>query len=392
MSFYTLAISGSSHDSSICLMKDDEIVVMFSCERTNRIKHTEAILPCDLEVIGRYTKTIDLLLLVNIWARHDNRPTLSFNDSLDQPQYKKILKLLTQSGIQWGEVIADNSNHHLFHAAAGYYTSGVDEAIAIVIDSHGSVYNVEDCLLAETTSFFHCTNTAIVPIYKQLLYSNRSLRLINGWSDSKIDQVRARYPYPVTISGSLDIGRVYGIVTRYIGFQAVDAGKTMGMSAYGKANDLPPITIGQQLTVNHNLFRDGYINTDVYPYLKNPSDTIKNNIAYNTQKALEEIFVRRVEQAIKIRYSSNVIIGGGCGLNILGNSAIKKALPWCTLHPEPIGMDSSQSLGACLYYYKVRFPDTIYPKLQSLYLGPHYTNTNTRLKSLVEQYNNESTL
>ena len=391
MSYYTLAISASSHDSSICLMSDSDIVTAFSCERINRIKHTQLIQQCDIDAISKYTKHINLLVLVNMWSKNNDRPTLSFDNSLSQPHYQKILNMLAASGITYDKVIADNKSHHLFHAAAGYYTSGLDNAIAIVIDSMGSVTKMDDSLLTETTSIYHCTNT-IKPIFKQLLYSNRTPDQIKGWSPQKFKEIASKYPYEVVITPHIDIGMMYGSVTRYIGFYAVDAGKTMGLAAYGCPNSLPSMFIDNTIISNSNLFIEGNINFFAYPNLLNPSTVTKKKIAYNVQRALEKVFVARVSQALKIEQSSNILLGGGCALNILGNTVIKKTYPQLNVYPEPIGMDASQSIGAALHYYKVNHPDVKYKKLNSLYLGPEYSNIKERLFTLVEQYNNESNL
>jgi predicted NodU family carbamoyl transferase len=132
----------------------------------------------------------------------------------------------------------------------------------------------------------------------------------------------------------------------------------------------------------------------LYPQLDNPDDQTKKNMAYNVQKALEKIFVERVASALKIKYSNNVILGGGCALNILGNSEVKKHFPNINVYPEPIAADAAQSIGAALYHYKLEFPDTKFKKIDNLYLGPHYepSTIKQRLLHLLEQHNNESSL
>lgn len=393
MSYYTLAISGSNHDSSICLLKDNEIVVTYSCERISRQKHTRIIHQGDVNIIAKYTKHIDTLILVSIWEIVNGIPEISYDSSVDQPHYQNIIQLLINSNITFDQVIIDNDNHHLFHASAGYYTSGLDNAIAIIIDGMGSVKkSVTEPwgLLAESTSFFHCSDS-ITTVYKQLHYSNRGA--MNGWKDETINKVAFDYPYKVTITPHLDIGKMYGCITRYLGFYTIDAGKTMGLAAYGSPNSLPPMLINST-TSNANLFRfDGHVNTIAYPNLKNPSIQTRKDMAYNVQRALENIFVERVASALKMKYSRNIILGGGCALNILGNSEIKKHFPDINVYCEPIAADASQSVGAALYYYKKHFPDAMFKKIDNLYQGPHQDlpSIKSKLTKLVEHYN-ESTI
>lgn len=391
MSYYTLVISSSNHDSSICLLKDSDVVVAFSCERTNRMKHTQRVEQCDIDVIAKYTRAVDKLVLVNVHAKLEKYPM--FNAFEVSETVEELQSKVRNAGIQCKRIVVDNAQHHLYHAAAGYYTSGLDDAICIVIDGLGSTEQYEDAAFTETTSIFYAKDT-FETLHKQILYKFESPKR-TGWGNQKLSDKKKSYTFPVTITTHLDIGKMYGTVTRHIGFYTVDAGKTMGLSAYGKPNNLPPMLMDNSILSNANMFRyDSQIDVQCYPELDNPDDQTKKNIAYNVQKALEKIFVERVASTLKIKYSDNVILGGGCALNILGNSEIKKHFPNINVYPEPIAADAAQSIGAALYHYKLEFPDTKFKKIDNLYFGPHYElpMVKQRLLQLVEQHNNESSL
>ena len=87
--------------------------------------------------------------------------------------------------------------------------------------------------------------------------------------------------------------------------------------------------------------------------------------------------------------TNNLILGGGCALNILGNSVIKRKFPNLNIFVDPIATDASLSLGAALYYYKKEFPRTKFKKLENVYLGPQYNpqSIKEKLYFLVEDYN-----
>ena len=391
MSYYTLAISSSNHDSSICLLKDSDVVVAFSCERTNRMKHTQRVEQCDIDVIAKYTRTVDKLVLINVHAKFEKYPM--FNAFEVSETVEGLLRKVRNAKIQCKRTVVDNAQHHLYHAAAGYYTSGLDDAICIIIDGFGSAEQHEDVSFAETTSIFYAKDT-FDTLHKQILYKFESSKK-TGWDNQKLSDKKKSYRFPVTITTHFDIGKMYGTVTRHIGFYTVDAGKTMGLSAYGKPNSLPPMLVDDTIISNSNLFRyDSHIDVQCYPELDNPDDQTKKNLAYNVQKALEKIFVERVASALKIKYSDNVILGGGCALNILGNSEVKKHFPNINVYAEPIAADAAQSIGAALHHYKLEFPSTKFKKVDNVYFGPHYElpDVKQRLIQLVEQYNNESTL
>jgi predicted NodU family carbamoyl transferase len=374
------------------LLKDDTILAAYSCERTNRMKHTQRIEQCDLDIIKRYTNTIDKLVLVNV-LEHLNQTTPSINAFNVSEPVDSIKRKLRSSGIHYKNIVVDNANHHLYHAAAGFYTLGVEDAIVIIMDGFGSVQRYPDASFSETTTIFYAKDT-IDTLHKNILYKSCSAIQV-GWNPEKLKQKQQEYNFPVTLSSHLDIGKMYGTVTRYIGFRTVDAGKTMGLSAYGKPNNLPPMLVDDTTISNSNLFRyDSHIDTQCYPQLENPNDEIKKNMAYNVQRALEKIFAERVASALKIKYSDNVILGGGCALNILGNSVVKRHFPDINVYAEPIAADAAQSVGAALHHYKLDFPNTKFKKIDNLYFGPHYQllTVKQRLFDLVERYNNESTL
>lgn len=388
MSYYTLAISGSSHDASICLMKDAEIVTAYSCERISRHKHTQSVLESDLSVLRRYTNLIDKIIVVNVQL---GKGSNSAFESVDLIKSK-----LSKVGIKYKTLIVDNDNHHLYHAAAGFYTSGFDNAVCVIIDGFGSAREYPDAELAETTTLFYASDK-FETLQKNFFYRPKAAKLSGwvGWSYEKTQSIEQTFQYPVTITTHLDIGKMYGTITRYIGFNTVEAGKTMGLSGYGKPNNLPPMFVDDTIISNSNLFRhDSQIDVQSYPVLASPNFQTKANLAYNVQKALEKIFTERVETALKIKYSNNIILGGGCALNILGNTIVKKHFPNLNVYVEPIGSDASQSIGAALYHYKLQFPDTKFSKTDNLYFGPHYRlpNIKQRLFDLVERYNNESSV
>ena len=402
MSYYTLAIS-SNHDSSICLLEDSKIVYMTPCERSHREKHTAKISLSDIKRIAEYTSTIDLLVGVNVWDDINNIRSPAFTGRVPQvngfkrsERMEHLKQLLQEAQINCKRTVIDNSQHHLNHAAAGFYCSGFEDALCLIIDGVGTTWMWDrGVVLSETTSIFHMTNHSVDTLYKHLFFRSAATSGF-GWDLFALERIQKTYPYKTDISSHLDIGKMYGTITRHIGFQSShNAGKLMGLSAYGGPNNLPPLLVGDTIISDANFFKnDSQIDTFMYPELNSLSEKQKQNLAYNVQKALEKVFVTRVKQALDMRPSNNLILGGGCALNILGNSLIKKTFPNLNIYVEPIAADSSQSLGAALYYYKRQFPETKFSKLKNLYLGPEYSTIDIKdkLLKLVEQYNNESNL
>ena len=51
---------------------------------------------------------------------------------------------MKNKGITWDEIIFEKENHHIYHACSGFYGSGFDEAVALVLDGGGSIYENEE--------------------------------------------------------------------------------------------------------------------------------------------------------------------------------------------------------------------------------------------------------
>lgn len=374
----TLAISVARHNSSIALLFDNKLITTYSCERIHRQKHSGNVRQGDLDIIAEYTMEVDLLVLVNI----------------DPQKQEEIENKIAKSGIFYKRKIIDNHNHHLFHAAASYYPLGLDDAVCIVVDGLGSAVNKNIAMLAEVTSFFEARDT-IKTLYKKFFFrkygSPSDTTARPGLTEDEMQKIKQSFKYPVELSSHLDTGEMYGTISRYIGFHVMDGGKTMGLSAYGEPNNLPPILIPGTCITNNNLFRnDKQIDLEVNPQLSNPDETTKCNMAFNVQRALEEMFIEKVQKALTLSTSKNIIISGGCALNILGNSLIKKTFKDYNVYVEPIATDSAQSLGAAYYYYKKFNPNAKFEKFNDLYHGPVEQIDRSDVERLVEHYN-EST-
>ena len=404
MSFFTLAISSSNHHSCVCLLEDNKVVVAFPCERTIREKATSKITQKDIDIIASYTKRIDLLVMVNMSRVVRRSERLEIGAFVRSDTVEKVRKQIEDAGIAFGTVLFDNSHHHLYHAIAGFYMSGFDKALCLVIDGIGTQYywkgDAETSgILSETTTIFNIEHNKpkmlFQTLFKNLYYIPDSKGYV-GLSDKSIDEFRATLDYPNTVYPSLDIGKMYGTITRHIGLgSSNEAGKTMGLAAYGRPNKLPPMLYGDTIIADSNFFRaDGQLNSMIFPELKDRSYTTRQNLAFNVQRATEKVFVERVKQALELKKCDNLVIGGGCSLNILANSNVKKAFPSLNVFIEPIGSDASQAIGAALFHYTLACGDRNDFDFSNLFLGPEYSivETKDKLLKLVEQYNNESSL
>jgi carbamoyltransferase len=122
----TVSISLANHDSSVCILKDNKIDLFIQAERLNRKKHSAELNIKTLELINNKVSKIDDLILVNFFDKEKINLTIE--------TINKITKL--------NNVIVDNDNHHLYHAASAFYLSGFKEAICLVIDGWGTLSHI----------------------------------------------------------------------------------------------------------------------------------------------------------------------------------------------------------------------------------------------------------
>lgn len=380
----TAAISLSLHDSSLCILEDEKVLLYVQEERMSRIKRDSSQPYKFLELIKNYTTKIDNFLVVNFLGYEKK------TNDLVPIGTDLIFHYLKKSGIDIVTFDHDNAQHHLYHAASAFYGSGYDDAICLVIDGWGAQFELSQYLTAlddedeigtlgsETTSIYYFT----YPCEVELLYKNL---YVNPVANSSVNY-KQNEEHPMEISTGYDIGVMYGTVTDHLGFDREDSGKVMGLSSYGKPNlEIPELSFKDTNYSDRNLFLSNRkLNTKLFPEILYQEDDFqkKSDIAYKIQKHLEKVFIRRVKQALELKPDcKNLVFSGGCALNILGNSLIKKEFPDINFFVDPVANDSCQAYGAVKYYYYDLTNSTKKEPLTTLYHGPKYNKE--YLKNLV---------
>lgn len=322
---YTLGI-GFSHHSSVCLLKENEVVFFSSEERLNRKKEWGGglLVPYNcLSLIKTFTNNIDYVCGV----------------SGGYTTFQSAISFLKENGVRVHKANINNAAHHLYHAAAGFYSSNFDYASCIVVDGAGSMFRFNSEFKAsESTSHYE------IDIYKGFrctrkqftvgIYENEGIpTLVSNYPDSKRTSAtiteeeiikfkqKLKNIDEVVVTTELDTGLKYhcgsarvGQMLKWKSLRGCD-GKVMGLSAYGSEG----------------------------------SEFPEKKLAYQTQKELEYDFLEKV----KFCESENIVLSGGCALNILGNSLIKRTYPHLNVYADPIAHDATIALGAAAYnYYK----------------------------------------
>ena len=370
-----VSISIQNHNASICILENEKILLLLQEERVSRIKNDSSLPFKMLNYISMYTKYIDYLCLANISEGEKNL----------------IYEFLDSNQIKVHNNIIDYDNHHLYHASSAFYGSGYEESACLVIDGWGSSFNdIENKLVSvETTSLYYANYpNNFNPIYKNLWYSPD----VNKANQDFIDYFEELFNYDVDLNSHLDIGVMYGTITEHLGYSCVGGqGKTMGLFSYGIPNkEIPNILCENSILSNMNLFRaNRSLNTKLFPYLKDMDFQKKADLAYALQKALEKVFLERIDYTIEKTKCCSIVFSGGCALNVVGNSQIRKNFPKIKFYVDPIANDASQSFGVAKFNYH-KLTNNINPsKLDNMYLGADYdiAKNKNAIKKIVNQYN-----
>ena len=348
-----LGISGAfGHDSAAALVVDGGVVGACEEERFTRQKRAlrqpamHSVQAC-LDMGGLSLRDVDCIALG--WdpglAPHDRR----LHDSLKQ--FLSSQRFVMASAPEIRRV-----PHHIAHAALGYFTSGFDDAAVLVADGQG-----EDV----ATTIFHAQGTTL--------------------------KERARFG----IADSL--GFFYAAVTRYLGFSAGSAGKTMGLAAHGSVSyDFPEIELPgggyhvrmpgedkparminwlQRLAEVFGPAAANDFRMDTSTGLLSGSAPLVphlRNAAASAQSVLERTLHHLADLALELTGSANLVLSGGVALNCSANGRLRQARGNDGLFVSGAVHDGGTALGAALAVAAEGGERVTPRRSRSLFTGPAF--------------------
>ena len=289
-----LGINETSHDASVSLIKDGDILFAGHAERYSKEKNdwyiNDSLIQDALQygypdAIAYYEKP--LLKASRLFLKGglgDWKPKHRFSPII--PRY--------------------NFTHHYSHAAAGYYTSRFDDAVIVVLDAIGE-WNTSTIWVGE--------GSTITNRYKQ--------------------------NYPVSF------GLFYSAFTQLLGLKPnQEEYIMMGMAAYGDSakyfskvyNYFPEID--QQ---KYNLHRG------IFDWDQEITEKDKFDIAAAAQKVYEIRLKEFMWKARTMTGKKNLVFMGGCALNSSANTLLWGIFDNVWIMPNPGDAGSSLGAAAALY-------------------------------------------
>ena len=292
-----LGINETTHDASISLIEDGEILFAGHAERFSKQKNDWFNNDSIIDYALQFGKPDRVAYYENRWLKKLRISTRGgFGGG--KPYY------LDRKDLRW--IPRESFSHHYSHAAAGYYTSNFQNAVIVVLDAIGE-YN--------TSTVWVGNGSNIRQVYKQ------------------------NYP--------LSFGLFYSAFTQLVGLKPNEEEYIfMGMAAYGdwtkyyiKVKEYFP-NIHEQKYAFHNGILDWGIEI---------SQQDKFDIAAAVQRVYEDRLVNFMAMAQKLTGEKNLVFMGGCALNCSANTMLWRMFDNVWIMPNP--GDAGSSLGAAAAAY-----------------------------------------
>jgi carbamoyltransferase len=287
-----LGINETSHDASVSLIKDGEILFAGHAERYSKQK--------------------------NDWYVNDSLITnaLQYGTPNAIAYYEKPLLKASRLALRGGSgdwkpqfniegIPRKSFSHHYSHAAAGYYTSLFNDAVIVVLDAMGE-YNTSTIWVGEG------------------------------------DKIKLKYKqnYPVSF------GLFYSAFTQLIGLMPnQEEYIMMGMAAYGdwqkyykKVDEYFPSYDKQKYNFHKGITDWGWV-----------SEQDKFDIAAAVQMVYEQRLNQFMRMAKSLTGKNNLVFMGGCALNSSANTLLWKIFDMIWIMPNPGDAGSSLGASAALY-------------------------------------------
>jgi carbamoyltransferase len=337
----TLGVNYSQmHDSSACIVSDEELLFAVAEERISRLKHDARFPQLAIQACLDFAK-----------ISAEQLDEVCFGWQTAGPVYRHDLKLYATGGWPVNYLNVLNSSrhflsmwhqesgaanfrrtfgatkarmrfvdHHLAHALSAYAYSGFDDSAVVVMDGRGAW---------EATSIWHGRN-------------------------GRLDHV-------LTINYPDSIGLFYSEITAFLGFvRNSDEWKVMGLAPYGQ----PGVDLSRFIDVASTPARvhssqlvTGSPFENIIPLLgapREPESDISDhhkNIAFAAQDACEHAMMSIVQLAVQKTGSRNLCLAGGVALNSKANGKIAASGLVGKFFVQPAASDDGVALGAALAPY-----------------------------------------
>ncbi len=367
-----LGLSFDYHDSSAALVKEGVLVAAASEERFSRIKHDSGLPKLAVEfALNKGGITMDEV----DWVVFYEKPFVKFERLLltGLATFPRSAGVFRESMQRW---ISDKlwvkshmarklgvpkkkllfADHHMSHAAAGFFTSPYKESAILTVDGAGE-------------------------------WTTATMGIGRG---NKIELLKEmRFPH--------SLGLLYSAFTAYCGFEINEGEyKLMGMHPYGtprytdKIKEL--ICVGEDGSLWHDMryFSYHFSRNDTLSSAfeehfgrprRDPKDSDKSldpyycDMAASIQAVTEEILLKMLHHLHEVSGGmKSVCLSGGVALNSVANYKLMRDGPFEEVYIHPAPGDDGGAAGAAYWAYNHVFDQPRGPALDHAFLGSEYSS------------------
>jgi len=369
---YILGISAFYHDSAVCLIEDGEIIFAAQEERYTRKKHDSsfpinAIKDCfinsgitaeNVDYVAFYDKPfLKFERILETYLAYAPLGIRSFLMAMPLWIRKKLwIKELIRNELNYDNIIIF-PEHHMSHAASGFFASPYQEAAFLTMDGVGEW---------ATTSY--------------------------GTGKGNEVQMLAEIQFPHSL------GLLYSAFTYYTGFR-VNSGeyKVMGLAPYGEPKYKDLILENLIDVQDDGSFK---MNMDYFNYCagltmtsrkfhklfggppRKPESNLTQkemDLARSVQEVTEEIVLKMARHVKKETGMDYLCLAGGVALNCVANGKLMRSGLFDDIWIQPAAGDAGGALGCALFtWYQYlgnsRKADNQTDCMKGACLGPQFQN------------------
>lgn len=329
--------AGLSHDGSVCLLADGEVVLAIEKERLTRVKHDGGNDRLAMQYILDHAGiTLDDVALV---VQNENFGMFHQGNTL----YEGQDRLLTDAT----QVVT--ISHHLAHAYSAFGPCGFDQTAVFVVDGCGNAY--EDCIDVDPKTLMASIPPGLEHSYfeKDSYYTSQDETLQTVAKDFSPWSTKGWQLSPPTTLHS--IGGVYQAFSYFVFGDFSDSGKLMGLAPYGSPGrfDLPIFELrdGQALVCRENL--KAFTSPQKSRMGPGPNLKYYADVAYHVQREVERALLYVLRDRFNRCPSRNLAYAGGVALNAVANSRLLREAGFDRIFIQPAAGDNGLAIG-CAYY------------------------------------------
>ncbi len=349
---YILGLNSAYHESSVCLIKDGEMVAIAEEERFNRKKHgksTRVSNPDELPInaLDYCLKKAGITLADVHYVGYSLNPKIRldrntkhqhpYDVTVDDFGSKEGEELFYQKNLEVENKVKDLGfngrflylNHHDCHAASSYFVSEFDEAAVMVLDGIGEF---------ESTTLYKGTGNKLQII--------QSLEFPNS------------------------LGFLWEKISKYLGFSEYDACKVMGLASYGdpsiyqeRFRKLISVNTDGTFTMDDTIIQfrnEDYSGLESLFCLVKRSEPVRKvgkrtqdytDLAAALQEVTEEVVIKLARTIKDETGAKNLCLSGGVALNCVANGKLLEERIFENVFIQPAAHDAGTAMGAAFYIW-----------------------------------------